>query len=385
MPDVGAMRQGDGMGERASHAADGRRRRHGAERAADERSREELMGPVVLAVDGNSLVHRSFHAQAGTGLRSPDGAPIWAVRGLLVQLVAAVERIGPDIVVVGFDDPDSSWRRENWPQYKAHRSIKLDSLVSQLTFAGEVLRRLGVTVIVPDGLEADDVLASTARAAVAHGATTVIVTSDRDAFALIDEQTHVMRIINGGVECSPLITADRLVTLLGVRPDQYADYAALRGDPSDNLPGVRGIGPKTATRLLATAGSARAAFDDLGSPSVVAAIGAAATRCLADADARATWELNRQVMSMRTDVDIDLGSATLPLNADSVRAAFSAMQLTWTTSDAVRVLCGQGPPIRDEDREIAWHSVPADAISWAHRPPPLTRRIPASDQLALFD
>jgi 5'-3' exonuclease len=350
------------------------------------RQGEDVRSRVVLAVDGNSLVHRSFHAQAGTGLRSSDGAPIWAVRGLLVQLVGAVERIGPDIVVVGFDDADSSWRRENWPRYKAHRGIKLDSLVSQLALAVEVLRRLGITVVVPDGLEADDVLASTARAAAACDATTVIVTSDRDAFALIDERTHVMRIINGGVECSPLITADRLVTLLGVRPDQYADYAALRGDPSDNLPGVRGIGPKTATRLLAAAGSARAAFDDLGSPSVVAAIGAAATRCLADADARSTWELNRQVMGMRTDVDVALGSAAaLPLDADTVRAVFCAMQLTWTTSDAVRVLCGQGPPVPDEAREIAWHSVPADAISWARRPPPLTRRIPATDQLALFD
>ena len=136
-------------------------------------------------------------------------------------------------------------RRERWPDYKAHRADKLDTLVEQLAAAADALRELGVAVVVPTGLEADDVLASVARQAPAVGASTVVVTSDRDAFGLIDANTRVLRIINGGVEASPLITAERLVTLLGVRPDQYRDFAALRGDPSDNLPGVRGIGPKT--------------------------------------------------------------------------------------------------------------------------------------------
>jgi len=226
---------------------------------------------VVLAVDGNSLVHRSYHSQAGTGLHGADGDPIWAVRGLLTQLVAAVDRFQPDVVVVGFDDPDLSWRRDKWPQYKANRSDKLPTLVRQLEVAAEVLRELGVGVIVPAGLEADDVLASAARAVAAAGGTTVIVTSDRDAFALIDAGTHVLRIINGGVECSPLITAERLVLLLGVRPDQYPDFAALRGDPSDNLPGVRGIGAKTAARILAELGSAATAF--AGPEEVVRAVG----------------------------------------------------------------------------------------------------------------
>ncbi len=118
----------------------------------------EQRAPVLLAIDGNSLVHRSFHAQAATGLRAADGRPLWAIRGLLTQLVAAVERIDPAVVVVGFDDPDNSTRRDRWPQYKAGRADKLDTLVSQLTGAVGVLRALGVAVIVPDGLEADDVL-----------------------------------------------------------------------------------------------------------------------------------------------------------------------------------------------------------------------------------
>jgi 5'-3' exonuclease len=342
---------------------------------------------VVLAVDGNSLVHRSYHSQAGTGLHGAGGDPIWAVRGLLTQLVAAVDRFQPDVVVVGFDDPDLSWRREKWPQYKANRSDKLPTLVRQLEVAAEVLRNLGVGVIVPAGLEADDVLASTARAVATAGGTTVIVTSDRDAFALIDAGTHVLRIINGGVECSPLITAERLVLLLGVRPDQYPDFAALRGDPSDNLPGVRGIGAKTAARILAELGSAATAF--AGPEEVARSVGSSVAQRLQAPDARATWELNRQVMAMRDDVPIDVSTLpTLPLPPASVRATFDAMHLRWTTADALRVLCGEPGFVTDERRQ-AWDHVPPDVVSWAPRPGPIVRRkvreAVAADQLALFD
>ncbi|MCU1689652.1 MAG: 5-3 exonuclease, partial [Jatrophihabitantaceae bacterium] len=249
---------------------------------------------ILLAVDGNSLLHRSFHAQASTGLRDSTGRPMWAVRGLLSQLVAAVDRIRPEAVVIGFDDPSSSIRRERWPQYKATRTDKLPTLVDQLELAVEVLRAMGVAVVVPPGLEADDVLASVARIAPTLGATTVIVTSDRDSFALIDDTTSVLRIINGGVEASPLLNPERLSTMLGIAPQQYRDYAALRGDASDNLPGVRGIGPKTAAKLLGALGGARAAFDDVAADGarVLAAIGEGGTRRLREDGARVAWELN---------------------------------------------------------------------------------------------
>jgi DNA polymerase-1 len=259
--------------------------------------------------------------------------------------------------------------------------------VRQLEVAAEVLRGLGVGVIVPAGLEADDMLASAARAVAASGGTTVIVTSDRDAFALIDADTHVLRIINGGVECSPLITAERLVLLLGVRPDQYRDFAALRGDPSDNLPGVRGIGAKTAARILAELGSAATAF---AVPDEVArSLGSSVADRLRAPDARATWELNRRVMAMRDDVPIDVAALpTLPLLPAAVRATFDAMQLRWTTAEALRVLCGEPGSVTDERRQ-AWDNVPPDAVSWAPRPGPIVRRkvrdAVAANQLALFD
>ena len=365
--------------------------------------------PVLLAIDGNSLVHRSFHAQAGSGLRSSDGRPLWAIRGLLTQLVAAAERIAPAAIVVGFDDAAASLRRERWPQYKATRTVKLETLVSQLDGAAQVLREMGVAVVVPDGLEADDVLASAARFAPTVGATTVIMTSDRDSFALIDEHTRVLRIINGGVDASPMLTPERLVTLLGVRPHQYRDFAALRGDPSDNLPGVRGIGPKTAAKLLTALGSAAAAFEDLavGGARVVAAVGQAVADKLAEPAAREAWALNCQVMRMHANLDLGVrragdGAGQLPLQPDAVSQAFSAHQLTWTAPSALQALCHQEAPERPV-RTASWteREFSGAAPSLGHRPgrrhPPLPPRqterqkaaakrlAVASAQLSLFD
>lgn len=342
------------------------------------------MPPVVLVVDGNSILHRCFHSQARTGFRSADGRPRWAVRGLLSQLVAAVDRVGPDAVVVGFDDPDASVRRARWPQYKAHRSEKLDTLVEQLDAAAGVLRALGIAVVVPPGWEADDVLASVARRVREAGGGTVVMTSDRDAFGLIDHHTRVLRIINGGVDASPLLTPDRLVTLLGVRPDQYADFAALRGDPSDNLPGVRGVGPRTAARLLAATGTAEAAFDDLasGGTRVGDAVGPAAAARLAAPAARQAWELNRRVMAMRADLHVDLDAGHLPLPADAVRAAFAEQDLPWTAATAMRALAQDEtapPPPPRAGLETGW----SPRRPTAPRRPPLPRRV-VVDQLVLF-
>lgn len=332
----------------------------------------------MLAIDGNSLVHRCFHAFAG----SNSEQPLWAVRGLLGQLVAAVDRIRPTRVIVGFDDPAQSLRRERWPQYKANRAEKLPVLVNQLAAAVEAMRALGLTVVVPDGLEADDVLASVAAQASAAGTRAVIVTSDRDAFSLIDDTTSVLRIINGGVDASPLLTPERLVLLLGVRPEQYRDYAALRGDASDNLPGVSGIGPKTAARLLSTFGNARAAFNDLDA--VRHALGAGVARRLGENDARAAWELNHLVMAQRTDVPIENDCGTLPLPVEPVTTVFREHNLTWSAAHAARVLCDTEIEVQRPPRqEPAWTTEHARTYRRRDTQTRATQQ-PASPQLALF-
>lgn len=344
----------------------------------------------ILAVDGNSLVHRTYHAAASS--MSAVSEPIWAVRGLLTQIVTAVERVGADVLVVGFDDPAASVRRDRWPHYKLHRSDKPPCLVGQLTLAAQVLRQIGVAVVVPEGLEADDVLASAAAYAKAVGAHTVIMTSDRDSFALIDETTSVLRIINGGVDASPLLTAPRLPTLLGIAAGQYRDFAALRGDPSDNLPGVRGIGPKTAAKLLTALGSAVAAFDDLaaGGQRVSAAIGIGAARRLAAADAQAAWQLNCDVMAMHADVPLGLDGGdigALPLAAEGVRCAYNSLRLIYSLPTALRVLAGADGT--ESGQPVPRQPEASPEYGWTARPqrfPPLPTRPaePVTQQLSLF-
>jgi DNA polymerase-1 len=332
---------------------------------------------VVLAVDGNSLVHRAYHAAASSASSlSSAQEPVWAVRGLITQIVAAVERVDADAVVVGFDDPQASVRRQRWPQYKEQRGEKAQCLVDQLGLAALRLREMGIAVVVPPGFEADDVLASAAAKARSCGARTVIMTSDRDAFALIDDNTSVLRIINGGVDASPVLNAARLPLLLGINGSQYRDYAALRGDASDNLPGVRGIGPKTAAKLLAALGSARQAFDDLarGGERVTAAIGAAAARRLAAPEARPAWELNCEVMAMQADVAPDLeftpGSpGLLPLDADRVRSVYASVGLIYSAPAALRVLADAvGDAAEQGERTIDLVAAEADAHACAPEP-----------------
>lgn len=315
--------------------------------------------PVLLAVDGNSLIHRSYHARAHTGHRLDDGRPGWAVQGLLSQLAAAAERSCAQFVVVGFDDPVASRRREQWPSYKAQRPEKLATLVAQLEVATEALAELGLAVVVPAGLEADDVLASAAAYARTAGMRTVLLSSDRDCFALVDESTRVLRLVDGGLRGSPMIDCRRLELIVGVRPDQYADLAALRGDPSDNLPGVRGVGSATAVRLLAEFGTAAAVFEDAaaGGDRLRRVVGPAVAARLAEPGSRAAWERNRAAMAMRADVALGLDASAdrgrLPLAEAPVRRVYERFQLGVGT--AVRSLCVPAPGVpRGWDEDPAW-------------------------------
>ena len=350
------------------------------------------MSRTILAVDGNSLLHRAFHASAATGFRTPDGRPAWAVRGLLSQLVAAVDRACADGVVVGFDDRGDSIRRSRWPVYKAQRAPKPETLCEQLDTAVEVLRELGVGVVVPDGLEADDVLASVAAQAPGHGARTVLATSDRDSFSLVDEHTRVLRILNGGVDASPLLDPARLEMVTGVRPDQYADLAALRGDASDNLPGVSGFGAKTAARLLGALGTAPDAFADAasGGDRCRDAVGAARARTLATDEARERYQLNRDVMTMVRTVDLGDGlHVGLPLDEDRIRAVYARHGLF--VNGAVRALAlhEPSPDVREQAAQAVearwvdprWRSAPVPRHTRLAAPEPVR---PTSVQEALF-
>lgn len=322
--------------------------------------------PLLLAIDGNSLLHRAYHAHEESGRRTPDGRPCWAINGLWSQLLAAVNRVDPAAVLIGFDDPASNERKLAHPAYKAQRTEKPANLVAQLAGAPVHLARTGLSVRVESGAEADDVLASAAATAEAAGWRSVLVTSDRDAFALITEQTSVLRIINGGVPNSPLLTPARLRLLThGIGPEQYRAYAALRGDSSDNLPGVAGVGAKTALRLLTAFPTISAALaeHDAGGPGLVAAVGAAAAARLASASARDVLTTNLALMTMRTDVAMpDLDEMRIPVPAGDLLAELEEWNL---------------PGIRDQARWLL-----TDPSTYLARRPP---KQPAWEQQTLWD
>jgi DNA polymerase-1 len=311
-------------------------------------------------------------------LLDEDERPVWAIKGLIGYLARAAGRLRPDAVMVGFDCPDESVRKLEFPGYKGHRPPKPDDLVSQLLEAPTTLRDAGVATVVVTAHEADDVLASGAALARREGWRAVVMTSDRDAFALIDETTSVLRVRNGGFDEAVLVTPEALVEVYGVHPWQYPDYAALRGDPSDNLPGVRGFGSATAARLLAAVGTLDAALD--ADPAYVrSVVGEAAANHLASAAAREIVARNRSLMRLRRDLTLpDLDSARIPVDRAVMRRAFAERGIYLGPS--LWALTGTPPP----QNAVG----PDDAVRvpqpWVWRRSPRANRAPAPGQLALF-
>jgi len=301
---------------------------------------------VLLAIDGNSLLHRAHHAWDGSGEIDRDGRPTWGSRGLLGFIAAAAARVRPEALVVGFDCLEHSVRKAEFPGYKAQRPDKSADLEAQATGAPVLLRDAGMQVVTARGYEADDVLASAAALARDGGWRAVLVTSDRDSFALIDATTSVLRVMNGGIEDSPLVTPETVSEIFQVTPGQYRDFAALRGDPSDNLPGAPGVGEKTAARLLSVFSGLDAVYDAIDGgriAEVAAVVGPLVTARLATDDVRAELERNRRLMTMRSDLDLpDLAALRLPLDADRLAAVLSARDIRLGYSPWA--LVGDDPP-----------------------------------------
>jgi hypothetical protein len=231
--------------------------------------------------------------------------------------------------------------------------------VDQLERAGALLDALGLATLTPPGLEADDVSASGATWARDHGWNCVIITSDRDAFAHISDHTQVLRLINGGINGSPLLNPARLVALYGVAAEHYLDFAALRGDASDNLPGIAGIGEKTAAVLLTEVGSMRdvwvdidhnegrgvaATLDSWAAEAGSRRMGATVVRRLTAAGARERYDFNVRIMSGRDDLDLGITPdvpgtpGLLPLDPERVNKVVGYLGVEATTSLAIRVL-----------------------------------------------
>jgi DNA polymerase I len=258
---------------------------------------------VLMVVDGHSLAYRALHAMPDT-LLSTSGAPVGAVHGFATMLTRLIVARRPARVAVTFDVGRDVWRMALNPAYKATRRPAPPSFADQLDVIRSLLPALSVQLVEVADVEADDVIATLAAEAVAEGMRVEVVTGDRDALQLVSDRVTVLLPVKGVgsmAEMTPLAVAEKT----GVAPTLYVQLAALRGDTSDNLPGVPGVGVKTAASLLTRFGSLTELFahlDEVPGQKVRAAL----------AQHQALVELNVTMMTLRRDIPLPVRVADLP-------------------------------------------------------------------------
>ncbi|HOM81878.1 MAG TPA: DNA polymerase I [Armatimonadota bacterium] len=251
----------------------------------------------LMVVDGNSLLYRAFFALPN--LTTSDGQHTNAVYGFSMMLLRLLDEEKPDYCVVAFDAPGPTFRHEAYAEYKATRQKTPDELRSQGPLARQVCQVLSIPILEVPGVEADDVVGTVARYAERESIDVLIVTGDMDALQLVTERVHVLatrRGITDTVRYDPEAVEERY----GVRPELIPDLKALTGDPSDNIPGVRGIGMKTAVKLLQRYGSVEGllqARDEVPEPRIRQAL----------QDAGEQPRESRVLATIVTDVELDAG------------------------------------------------------------------------------
>ena len=214
------------------------------------------MGPSsrLLLVDGHSLAYRAFYALPVENFMSPSGLPTNAIHGFVSMLLQVVEAEQPTHIAVAFDVSRDTFRRAEFPEYKANRAKSPPEFSPQVPVIREVLESFGIINLAVEGYEADDIIATLAIAAAGQQAHVSILTGDRDSMQLVNENITVLYPTKG-VRDLARMTPEAVFEKFGVTPAQYADLAALRGDSSDNLPSIPGVGDKTAATWLNTYGS----------------------------------------------------------------------------------------------------------------------------------
>lgn len=210
--------------------------------------------PRLMLMDGHSLAYRAFFALPAENFTTATGQPTNAIYGFASMLANTLRDEAPTHFAVAFDVSRKTWRSEEFTEYKANRSKTPDEFKGQVELIGELLDAMHAQRFAVDGFEADDVIATLATQAEAEGFEVLIVTGDRDSFQLVTEHTTVLYPTKGVSELTRF-TPEKVFEKYGLTPAQYPDFAALRGDPSDNLPGIPGVGEKTAAKWINQFGS----------------------------------------------------------------------------------------------------------------------------------
>lgn len=291
---------------------------------------------TFAVIDGNSLMHRAFHAVPPT-MNAPDGRPTNAIFGFLNMFLKMIDAFNPDGVVVAFDKGKPRVRMEMLPQYKAQRPPMDPDLHAQFPMIKELLVALNVPILQSEGWEGDDILGTMARLGEQAGCDMLLVTGDRDMYQLVTEHVNVVS-TRKGLSDVAIMTPESVDDLYhGITPALVPDFYGLKGDTSDNIPGVPGIGPKKASALIAQYGS----LDEViaHADEVKGKMGENLRAHIDDA------LLSRKVATIRTDapVELDFEATSFPAySADEVSAALGTLGITAMQNRFLALIGGEG-------------------------------------------
>lgn len=291
---------------------------------------------TFAVIDGNSLMHRAFHAVPPT-MNAPDGRPTNAIFGFLNMFLKMIDAFNPDGVVVAFDKGKPRVRMEMLPQYKAQRPPMDPDLHAQFPMVKELLTALNVPILQSEGWEGDDILGTMARLGEQAGCDMLLVTGDRDMYQLVTEHVNVVS-TRKGLSDVAIMTPESVDDLYhGITPALVPDFYGLKGDTSDNIPGVPGIGPKKASALIAQYGS----LDEViaHADEVKGKMGENLRAHIDDA------LLSRKVATIRTDapVELDFEATSFPaFSADEVSAALGTLGITAMQNRFLALIGGEG-------------------------------------------
>lgn len=304
----------------------------------------------LLLIDGHSMAFRAFYALPAGNFSTTGGQHTNAVFGFLRMFATLVEREKPTKVGVAFDVGRKTFRTERFPDYKAQREAAPPEFAGQVELIRRVLGLLGVTTLTKDNYEADDIVATLSTGA-PEGFESLLVTGDRDYFQLVDERTTVLYPKKGVSELNRF-DPEAVEEKYGLTPEQYPDFAALRGDPSDNLPKIPGVGEKTATKWIVKYGD----LDNLieHADEIKGKAGDALRERLDQV------RLNRELTQMVTDLDLPVGAADLDLgefDAAGLNKAFDELEFGNHLRRQLAEVFGDGEEI-DEPRS----DVPAPSV-----------------------
>lgn len=291
---------------------------------------------TFAVIDGNSLMHRAFHAVPPT-MNAPDGRPTNAIFGFLNMFLKMIDAFNPDGVVVAFDKGKPRVRMEMLPQYKAQRPPMDPDLHAQFPMIKELLTALNVPILQSEGWEGDDILGTMARLGEEAGCDMLLVTGDRDMYQLVTEHVNVVS-TRKGLSDVAIMTPESVDDLYhGITPALVPDFYGLKGDTSDNIPGVPGIGPKKASALIAQYGS----LDEViaHADEVKGKMGENLRAHIDDA------LLSRKVATIRTDapVELDFDETSFPaFSADEVSAALGTLGIIAMQNRFLALIGGEG-------------------------------------------